>query len=185
MWSRCKTRSTHEQHSVNPTAPLGQCTRAMTLQAVGTALVRSHAILKSLLITLTSHQIHTKSAAPVWPRCKTRSTHERHSVNPTAPLGQCTRGMTLQAVGTALVRSHAILKSLLITLTSHRICRSRVVAVQDQIDARAAQRQSDGSAGPVHPCHDSPSRRHCAGALTRHSEVAAHPLSIHTAFGDW
>ena len=56
---------------------------------------------------------------------------------------------------------------------------SRVVAVQDQIDARAAQRQSDGSAGPVHPCHDSPSRRHRAGALTCHSEVAAHPLTIH------
>ena len=51
--------------------------------------------------------------------------------------------------------------------------------MQDQIDARAAQRQSDGSAGPVHPWYDSPSRRHRAGALTRHSEVDAHPLTTH------
>ena len=38
--------------------------------------------------------------------------HGRHSGKLTAPLGQCARFMTIQAVDTALVRSHAIMKSL-------------------------------------------------------------------------
>jgi len=58
---------------------------------------------------------HTKICPPAWSRCNIISMHGRHSVEPTAPLDQCTRGMTLQAVGTALVRSHAVLKLLLIT----------------------------------------------------------------------
>ena len=48
-----------------------------------------------------------------------RSIHGRHSGEQTAPLDQCTRHLTLQAVDTAPVRSHAILQNLLlITLTS-------------------------------------------------------------------
>ena len=49
-----------------------------------------------------------------------RSMQGRHSGKPTAPLGQCARFMTIQAVVTALVRSHVVLKSLcLSTLAEH------------------------------------------------------------------
>ena len=72
----------------------------MTLQAVDTALVRSHAILKSLPTNLApkSNQNVVAVHMPM-----VRSMHGRHSGKLTAPLGQCARFMTLQAIGTALV----------------------------------------------------------------------------------
>ena len=39
-----------------------------------------------------------------------------------------------------------------------------------EINARAAQRQANGSAGSVCPLYDSPGRRHRAGVITRDSE---------------
>ena len=96
-------RSMHGRHSGKLTAPLGQCARFMTIQAVGTELVRSHAILKSLPTTLTSHQSSPKSNQNVVAVHMVRSMHGRHSGKLTAPLGQCAHFMTLQAIGTALV----------------------------------------------------------------------------------
>ena len=43
-----------------------------------------------------------------------------------------------------------------------------------EVNARVAQRQANGSAGPVRPFYDSPGRRHRADALTRGSEVVTH-----------
>ena len=103
-----------------------------------------------------------------------RSLHGRHSGEPTAPLGQCARDMTLQAVDTAPVRSYAILNSLRITLTPPWNLLSRVVAVNYEIDTWASQRRTDGSAGPVRPWPDSLGRRHRASALICDSELAAH-----------
>ena len=88
----------HGRHSGKLTAPLGQCARFMTIQAVDTALVRSHAILKSLPTNLAPKSNQNVAAVHM-----VRSMHGRHSGKLTAPLGQCARFMTLQAVGTALV----------------------------------------------------------------------------------
>ena len=93
----------HGRHSGKLTAPLGQCVRFMTIQAVVTALVRSHTILKSLPTTLTSHQNPAESSQNVVAVHMVRSMHGQHSGKLTAPLGQCARCMTPQAVVTALV----------------------------------------------------------------------------------
>ena len=83
-------------------------------------------------------------AADLRLRCLMISLHGRHSDKPTAPLGQCTRGMSPQAVGTAPVRSCAILNSLsahhLHTTLEAGICCSPVcgvVAVNGEIAAWA------------------------------------------------
>ena len=56
---------------------------------------------------------------------------------------------------------------------------ARVVArpcgAHGEINARAAQRQANGSAGSVCPLYDSPGRRHRAGVITRDSEVVTRP----------
>ena len=109
--ARWKVRSRYGRQIAELTTRLGQCVRCATPQAVGTALGRSHAILKSLLI-LTSTLGNLLREVARW---KVRSRHGREIVELMTRLGQCVRCTTLQAVGTALGRSHAILKSLLIT----------------------------------------------------------------------
>ena len=97
----------------------------------------SHAVLKSLLILSRHTEICSPTVVAVHGEIMVRSLHGRHSVEPTAPLGQCTHCPTLHAVGTALVRSHAVLKSQLITHNTRAGSHVVIHAVQDQIDARA------------------------------------------------
>ena len=98
---------------------MGQYVRYMTLQAVDTALGRLYAIPKS---QPTTHLKAWKSMLCEVARWKIRSLHGRHIVELTTPMGQYVRYMTLQAVDTALGRSHATPKSLFITHLNWLMC---------------------------------------------------------------
>ena len=70
----------------------------------------------------------------------------RHSVDLTVQLDGSSHYTTLQAAGTALGRSCAILMLLLTTRFTTSIRPQREVAVHGQIDSMPAQRRSNGAA---------------------------------------